>query len=207
MTIMLFLLLLSAHVSGQSLDPTTFKSQGFKEEHYIHDTVQEGTNHLYGVNLMDPTFEYFTITLNSTIGDADLFVSTKVNTKVVTWLSKTEGIDIVHILRTDVKLKDDGKGLQREFEVVVIGYSTAQYSLTLTVGSGTAALATLKPTYEKITAFSTLMEEFETRESEGLGVLQVSLVTLLGVGAATGIWALYRRRKTIHEGCSHLVAL
>jgi hypothetical protein len=205
---MLFLLLLSTSVSSQSLDtPAASEIQAFTQDYPITGTVQAGTADIYGIQLLDPNISYMTVSVTTTYGDADLVVSTRVGTQVVSWTARNVGNDRVHIEATNSYLSD-GKGLVRDWEVAVVGYTTAQYRLNIRIGSGTAVLASdLVQTYHKVKAFSTLMAELETSDSQGSAALTVVMVLLnLGVLAAAGLWAL-RRQKAVHDGYLHLVTV
>ena len=205
---MLFLLLLSTSVSSQSLAvPEASDIQTFTEDHVATGIVNAGTAHVYGFRLLDPNISYLTVSVTTTYGDADLVVATRVGSQVVTWTARKVGNDRVHIEATN-SLLSDGQRLIRDWEVAVVGFSTAQYRLNIRIGSGTAVLATAYlQTYHKVKAFSTLMAELETSDSQGTSALTVVMVVLnLGVLAAAGFWAL-RRQKAIHDGYLHLVTV
>jgi hypothetical protein len=206
---MLFLLLLSTSVSSQSLaTPVASDIQALAEDHTIFGIVKAGTEHVFGFRLKNPSITYITVTLTTSYGDADLVISTRVGTTVVSWTSMNIPDDKLHIEATHPSLKADGKKLQRDWEVTVVGQTNAQYTLSIKLGSGTAVLATdLEQTYHKVTAFSMLRRELETSGSQGTTALTVVMVLVnLGVFAAAGVWAL-RRQKAVHDWDLHLVTV
>lgn len=208
---MLLLLFLAAQASSQSLDSPASELQAFTEVYNVPaDIVEAGTAHIYGLSLIHPAITYMTIKATMAWGDADLVVATKVGSKVVSWTSRNVGDDRVHIAVTDPKLYGDGKGMLRDFEVAVVGYTRAKYTLTITIGSGTAMLSSdVALTPKSVKAFTSLLEEFEVSESEGLGTVGVSLVALgvVEVLVGLGLCVMYRRKSKAeaHDGYLHLV--
>jgi len=208
---MLLLLFLAAQASSQSLDSPASELQAFTEVTIITDIVETDTGHVYHVRVLNPATTYMTLKVTMAFGDADLVVKTKVGTAVIMWTSSKVGEDRVHIAATEPVLQGDGKGMSREFEVIVMGHSRAQYTLYITIGSGTAMLASdVAITPKSVQAFTSLMQEFESSESQGLGTWGVSIVALgvVEVLVAVGLCVMYRRRtkaEAAHDGYLHLV--
>ena len=209
--IMLLLLFLAAQASSQALDSPASELQAFTEVYTLADIVETGTAHVYVLSLIHPAITYMTLKVTMAWGDADLVVATRVGAQVASWTSRKVGDDRVHITVTDPQLQGDGKGMLRDFEVAVVGYSRAQYTLTITIGSGTAMLASdVAITPKSVKAFTSLMQEFESSESQGLGTWGVSIVALgaVEVLVAVGLCVMYRRRtkaEAAHDGYLHLV--
>ena len=145
-------------------------------------------------------------------GDADIYVFASVNDVEKEWYGQEVGSDYLVITETDMKLQGDGLGLQRSFEIYIVGASTrvSRYSLTITalgasdwkVGSA-ESLKTHVATRKNNALFSVkeykgdltkLVKAMETGNS-WLGV--VGGVVLLGAGVVA--WRKWGGRQGKNE--------
>lgn len=90
------------------------------------------------ISVQDSTTSLLHFKLNVYSGNADLVVITNVNNAEAVWQSVRAGSDEITIRANDRQLKD-GKGLLRDFVIVVVGVSNQVSSYELVVTAKTAA--------------------------------------------------------------------
>lgn len=166
----------------------------FGKAHVMTGDVPDSDYDAYIIEVKDPSVQQLRFKLTVFKGDADLIVYSKnAGATEIMWTSMNVGSGQVVIRGNDSQITD-GKGLTREFLIIVMGASTetASYELQITAESSVTAL------YEvDMKAWS------EQYEAESGAVSAWWMLSAVAVAVAGGLWAWSdskgSRRKTSKE--------